>query len=40
MSEDGVGRQQGAEDAIWPSLARLEETRQPWLATSLEERKL
>ena len=39
-SEDSLGRQQGAEDAEWPSLARVEGTRQPWLATSLEEGKL
>ena len=39
-SEDSLGRQQGAEDAEWPSLARVKGTRQPWLATSLEEWKL
>ena len=39
-SEDSLGHQQGAEDAEWPSLARVEGTRQPWLATSLEEGKL
>ena len=39
-SEDSLGRQQGAEDAEWPSLTRAEGTRQPWLATSLEEGKL
>ena len=39
-SEDSLGHQQGAEDAGWPSLARVEGTRQPWLATSLEEGKL
>ena len=39
-SEDSLGRQQGAEDAEWPSLTRVEGTRQPWLATSLEEEKL
>ena len=39
-SEDSLGHQQGAEDAEWPYLARVEGTRQPWLATSLEEGKL
>ena len=39
-SEDSLGHQQGAEDVEWPSLARVEGTRQPWLATSLEEGKL
>ena len=39
-SEGNLGHQQGAEDAEWPSLARVEGTRQPWLATSLEEGKL
>ena len=39
-SEDSLGHQQGAEDAEWPSLARVEGTRKPWLATSLEEGKL
>ena len=39
-SEDSLGHQQGAEDAEWSSLARVEGTRQPWLATSLEEGKL
>ena len=39
-SEDSLGRQQGVEDAEWPSLARIEGTRQPWLATSVEEGKL
>ena len=38
--EDSLGRQQGAEEAEWPSLTRVEGTRQPWLATSLEEGKL
>ena len=35
-SEDSSGHQQGVEDAEWPSLTRVEGTRQPWLATSLE----
>ena len=39
-SEDSLGRQQGAEDAGWPSLARVEGIRQPWMATFLEEGKL
>ena len=39
-SEDSLGRQQGAEDTEWPSLARVEGTLQPWLATSVEEEKL
>ena len=39
-SEDSLGHQQGAEDAEWPYLARVEGTRQLWLATSLEEGKL
>ena len=39
-SEDSLGHQQGAEDAEWPSLAWVQGTRQPWLATSLEEGKL
>ena len=39
-SEDSLGHQQGAEDAEWPSLARVDGTRQPWLATSLGEGKL
>ena len=36
-SEDSLGHQQGAEDAEWPSLTRVEGTRKPWLTTSLEE---
>ena len=39
-SGDSLECQQGAEDAEWPSLARVEGTRQPWMATSLEEGKL
>ena len=39
-SEDSIGCQQGAEDAEWPSLAQIEGTRQPWMATSLEEGQL
>ena len=39
-SEDNLGRRQGAEIAEWPSLARVEGTRQPWMAASLEEEKL
>ena len=39
-SEDSLGRQRGAVDAEWPSLARVEETQQLWMATSLEEGKL
>ena len=39
-SEDSLGRRRGAEDAEWLSMARAEGTRQLWLATSLQERKL
>ena len=39
-SEESLGHQQGAEDVEWPSLARVEGTRQPWLVTSKEEGRL
>ena len=39
-SEDSFGHQQGADDAEWPSVVRVEWTRQPLMATSLEEGKL